>query len=249
MLVVGEEAVYLSHLPMFKGVDREGQLVTTPHRYQAILEVTFTQQGSAPQQDYAKDRQDHRTTTIYTLHPDTFVLPMLVSSEPQREPLRSFNALTIFRGHLERDDKVPILHDVEVNVKRMVHFREFDPKAEKPTQLEYLCFGKGRELFLAHLITASPDFDQILSIKTTDHQFTDEELSKGVPMVFPGTTNSAAERLKAKQQAIGEMKAGNLSVPRKIHVEVDREIYFEEGELRVPPDFNPTAEEKQAGFP
>jgi hypothetical protein len=250
MLVVGEKTVYLSHLPMFQEVDGQGQSATPmPHRYQAILEVTFTRQGSAPQQEYVQDRRNHRTTTIYTLNPETFVLPMLVSSEAQREPLRSFTANTIFRGHLERDDSIPILRDVEVRVKQVVHFREFEPGAEKPTQLEYLCFGKGQELFLAHVITAPPDFDQILSITITDHQFTDEELAKGVSLVFPGTTNSAAERLHAPQQVMGEIKTCNPPVPRKIHIEVERELYFEEGELRMPPDFQSTPEEERAGFP
>ena len=240
MLVVGEETVYLSHLPMFQ--EKGGPPM--PHRYQAILEVTF-----AKQEGYVKDRREHRTTKIYTLNPESFVLPELVSSEPQHKPLRSFKAKAIFRGHLERDDSVPILQDVEVSVKRVSHFREFDPKAKKSPQLAYLLFGKGQELFLAHLITAPPDFDQILAVKVTDHKFTNEELAKGVKVVFPGTTNAAASRLREKQRVAGEMKVDNVPAPKKIQVEVNREFYFEEGELRVPPDFKTTSAEKQAGFP
>jgi len=240
MLVVGEETVYLSHLPMFQ--EKGGPPM--PHRYQAILEVTF-----AKQEGYVKDRREHRTTKIYTLNPESFVLPELVSSEPQHKPLRSFKAKAIFRGHLERDDSVPILQDVEVSVKRVSHFREFDPKAKKSPQLAYLLFGKGQELFLAHLITVPPDFDQILAVKVTDHKFTNEELAKGVTVVFPGTTNAAASRLREKQRVAGEMKVDNVPAPKKIQVEVNREFYFEEGELRVPPDFKTTSAEKQAGFP
>src|SRR5262245_14753518 len=59
MLVVGEEIVYLSHLPMFQ---EEGE-PPMPHRYQVILEVTFAKQAS-----YVKDRQGHQTTNIYTLN-------------------------------------------------------------------------------------------------------------------------------------------------------------------------------------
>jgi hypothetical protein len=40
-----------------------------------------------------------------------------------------------------------------------------------------------------------------------------------------------------------------VPTPKKIQVEVNREFYFEEGELRLPPDFNTTSAEKQAGFP
>src|SRR5262245_35499072 len=139
MLVVGEKAVYLSHLPMFQ---EEGQ-PPMPHRYQAILAVTFTGQGNDPQRTYADDRQEHSTTKIYTFNPEKFVLPTLVSTEPQHAPLRSFQG-TIFRGHLEKGG-LPILQDVVVNVQ-VVHFREFDPHAQKPSQLEYFFFGKGQEL-------------------------------------------------------------------------------------------------------
>ena len=215
-----------------------------PHRYQAILEVTF-----AKQESYTKDRRKHRTTNIYTLNPEIFVLPELVSSGPQHKPRTSFNAKAIFRGHLERDDRVPILQDVEVSVKRAIHFREFDPKAEKSPQLEYLLFGKGQELFLTHVITAPPDFDQILAVKVTDHEFTNEELAKGIRVVFPRTMNATASRLSEKQRVVGEIKIDNRAAPKTIQVEVDREFYFEEGALRVPPDFKTTSAEKQAGFP
>jgi hypothetical protein len=134
-------------------------------------------------------------------------------------------------------------------VEQVVHFREFDPEADKPAHLEYLCFGKGQELFLAHVITTPPDFDQLLSITITDHQFTDEELAKGVAIVFPGTTNSAAERLHAAQQAVGEINTCNSPDVRKIHIDVESELYFEEGELRMPPDFQSTPEEERAEFP
>src|SRR6185369_13090055 len=59
MLVVGEQTVYLSHLPMFQ----EAGEPPMPHRYQAILEVTFTKQ-----EGYVKDRRGHPTTNIYTLN-------------------------------------------------------------------------------------------------------------------------------------------------------------------------------------
>jgi hypothetical protein len=42
MLMAGEETVYLSHLPMFQA---EGK-PPMPHRYQAILEVTFAKADS-----------------------------------------------------------------------------------------------------------------------------------------------------------------------------------------------------------
>jgi hypothetical protein len=102
---------------------------------------------------------------------------------------------------------------------------------------------------LAHLITAPPDFDQMLAVRVTEHEFTNEELAKGVRVVFPGTTIAAASRLREKQRLAGEMKVDNAPAPETIQVEVDREFYFEEGELRVPPNFLTASAEKQAGFP
>lgn len=236
MLIVGEETVYLSHLPMFQ---EEGQQ-PMPHRYQAILEVAI-----AKQDRYAKDRRDHAATRIYTLNPERFVLPRLVASDEQTKPLRSFKALAIFRGHLEREDRVRILRDVDVRVKNVVHFRELDGK--KSPRLEYLLFGKGQELFLAHLITAAPDFDHVVAVKVNGHTFTNAELSKGIPVVFPERTNDVASRLREKQLVSGEIAF--QAAAKKIQVEVGKEFYFEEGELRIPADFETTAAEKQAGFP
>jgi hypothetical protein len=70
-----------------------------------------------------------------------------------------------------------------------------------------------------------------------------------VHVVFPGTTNGAATRLKAQQQVVGEIQAHNVPGAKKIQVEIGPELYFEEGELTLPPDFKTTPEEKLAGFP
>src|SRR5205823_2964123 len=155
---------YLSHLPMFGA----------PHDYQGILEATFSKPGSEPLTDYFNDRK--RTgTKIYTLEPERFVLTRLAAADA---PMRSFKA-DIFRGHFERfanqraKEAARIARGVDVNVTTLVHFRQFDPKAAKLDQLEYLLFGKGAELFLAHFITRPPDFDQVLSVKAPDQKLSD----------------------------------------------------------------------------
>jgi hypothetical protein len=241
MLIVGEQTVFLSHLPTFE----------SPHDYQVLLEAAFAKPGSDPQADYFNDRKGKgKSTKIYTLEPDPFVLPRLAAAMPER----SFKA-NVYRGHFEKfpsqraKEGAQIAQNADVKVTRVIHFRKYDLTAAKPARLEYLLFGKGTELFLAHLITKPPDFDQILAVKITGHEFTNEELAKGVAVVFPGTTNAAASRLKEKQRLTGEMKVDNVPAPKKIQVEVNREFYFEEGELRLPPDFHTTSAEKQAGFP
>ena len=249
MLVIGEKTVYLSHLPMFQDPEdlKSQPPEIMPHRYQAIFEVAFDRQDK-----YVKDRQAPGAPKLYTLGPqEPFVLSELAPTGPDAKPARSFKA-KVLRGHLEKpgpDGKGAILRDVQVSVKRVVHFREFDPKAKRPARLEYLLFGKGGELFLAHLIVAPPDFDQLLSVKVTGHEFTDEELAQGVQVAFAGTANTPAARLKAKQQAVGEMTSGSPPSTAKLQIAVSGELFFEEGELRVPAVFGTTPEEKRAGFP
>ena len=250
MLLIGERTMYLSHLPMFqdpKKIQDPKKSEIMPHRYQAIFEVTFDQQDK-----YVRDHQAPGAPKFYTLGPkELFVLSELATPGPDAKTPRSFTA-KVLRGHLEKpspDGKGAILRDVRVRVTRVVHFREFDPKAKRPDRLEYLLFGKGGELFLAHLIVTPPDFDQVLSVKVKGHEFTDKELAKGVVVAFAGTTNTPAGRLKAKQQASGEMKSGSAPSLAKVQIEVSGELFFEEGELRVPAVFATTPEEKRAGFP
>lgn len=246
MLVIGEESTYLVHLPMFQDPEklksRPPRLM--PHRYQAILRATFVKPGeSDPQGTYAKDRRKHPQIGIYTIRPVEFVLPELVAATPRDK----FEA-DVFRNHFEDEGRpaaVEILSGVGVSVKRVVHFRELDPAAKKPERLEYLLFGQGDEIFMAHLLTAPPDFDQVLSVTLTDHPFTDDELEKGILLVLPETTNSAGQRLKAGQQATAMAQDG----AKKLQIRVGKEIYFEEGELRLPPVFDTTPAEQTAGFP
>jgi hypothetical protein len=221
MLIVGEQTVFLSHLALFH----------PPHNYQVILEGTFAKPGSDPQADYFNDRK--RTgTKIYTLEPEPFVLPRLAAAEP----LRSFKA-SIYRGHFERIkppralDAARIGEKVDVNVTRIIHFRKFDPTAAKPAQLEYLLFGKGAELFLAHVITKPPDFDHILSVKALNHKFTDGELSQGAPIVFPGKTNAVAKRIRGVEPVTGQTTGTGGAVPKTLQLQPGIEFYFEQGEF------------------
>jgi hypothetical protein len=216
MLFFGEKSIYLSHLPMFS---------MTVHRYQVILEVTLTKAGDDPQAAYVKDRRQHPATKFYTFVPDPFVLPELDPANPQRSSFKG----AIVRGHFERGGK-SINENVVANVTRVVHFRKFDPAAAGLPQLEYFLFGKNQELFLAHLITKPPDFDQIVPVAKTDQPFTDEALGQGVPITFPGKLNKPAQRIKASSQVIGQVKKADGS-PGQVKLQTKAELYFETGDL------------------
>lgn len=228
MAIIGEKTVFLSHLPMFM----------SPHDYQAILEVTFTNQGSDPQRVYAEDRKQHPHTKLYTFEPTrAFVLPDLFPPDPHHPPrLKSFPG-NIYRDHFERFDspqameQARIGRDVVANVTNVVHARKFAPGAQGLDQLEYILFGKGQERFVAHVITKPPDFDHLLSVQVAGPQLTDEELRHGVPITFPGRANTIEKRINANDHKLsGVIEVAGQPVP--VVIEPGVEYYFETGDLR-----------------
>jgi hypothetical protein len=249
MLVVGNETVFLSHLPMFKGLNEQATDYTSPHRYQVILEVNFTGNGKDVTDIYTKDRQGSPGTKMYTLNPEPLILARLFTPDVQNPALGSFKA-TVIHGHLERKPHHVIggLEDVVVTVKKVVHAQKFDPGATKPEKLRYFLFGKGEELFLAHVITKPPDFDQIVSVKVADHSFTNEELNREVNVIFPDRDNTASQRIKENQQAPGKFQVIGTPQSFESAVQAGIEYYFEEGELAMPATFDQTPEEAKAGF-
>ena len=247
MMVFGQSTMFLSHLPMFNKLNAQKTDYATPHRFQVILEASLTAPSGVPQQVYFEDRRSHPETRMYTLRPELFVLDTLFPPDATSEPLRSFPAQGVFRGHLERTGNVQILTGVIVSVQRVIYSHKFAVNDKRAAQLEYIVFGKGDELFAAHLITSPPDFDQILPVRITGRTFTAEELNLGVRISIPSRKNAATARLNRQDRVEGQAKAGVTPVAQ-VQVEAARELYFEEGELTIPPRFNQTAEEKRAGF-
>ena len=246
MLVVGSQTTFLSHLPMFSfpGFD-------SPHNYQVILEATFTDKDRDLTRTYFDDRKKNSTEKMYTLNPAAFVLPQV---DPKGLALKKFQGNAVFRGHLERGGE-SFIGDIngkspfDVNVVNVIHFHKFDTTI-KSRKLEYILFGKGQETFLAHLITAPPDFDQIISVKISGQSFTDDQLGRGMKVIiFPERANSAKKRLMENRSVGNRPVSGRLASGTNLRIEVLREFYFEEGELRTPPEFAPTPAEKAAGFP
>ena len=239
MMVVGQRAIYLSHLPMF---DSE-------HRFQVILEATLAKGGQGVSKVYVDDRRAHPDVRMYTLAPhDVFVLSRLFGTDPP--PRRSFRG-TLFRGHLERGGvQLDRLTGVEVTVKRVVYAQEIGSTAglAKSDTLDYLLFGTGTELFLAHRIAQPPDFDQIVGVKVSGHAFTSEELARGISVKVLDRANTPDRRLRAKDKvaAQGHVTGAHMFLP--LTVEATTEFYFEEGELASPPTPDPTPLEKAAGF-
>lgn len=225
MLLFGEDTLYLSHLPMFMSM----------HDRQVILEVTLTRGQDDVAELYRADRQDSGER-VYTLVPEPFPLHRL--GIDGAGALRSFKA-TVHRGHFEKAGNEVIARDVTVNVKNVVHFRQFDPEAGSGPELQYLLFGRGSELYLAHLISRAPDFDQIVPVASISHQFAAETLRHGLRLALPGRANEISERLRGQEQVTARVE---------LALETARELYLEEGELAEDVTFDATDEEMEAGF-
>ncbi len=201
MLLFGEERVFLSHLPMFH----------SPHDYQVILEAELDR---AAQSAYRRSRIASQET-VYTLVPETFVLPELVRSP------RPFRA-QLYRGHFERGGEL-IAGDVRVTLKEVLHFRRFDPKATRSREASYLLFGEGRDQYLAHLIEAKPDFDQVLRVRSAapverGGAKTLELKLKGAPATRP----LAAAALADFESALDA---------KRLRLRVESSLYLEHGDL------------------
>ena len=229
MLIVGEETIYVSHLPMWM----------RPHNFQVILEVTF-RGHDLPQARYVDDRKT-TGTRLYTLEPKKFDIKELAPTGPQHLPSRSSFQATIWRNHFEDHpvthpgQRFKIAQDAEVHVENVVYFQELDPQGPGLQDLEYVLFGKGQELFLAHVITKPPDFDQVLAVQVGDRPFTDEDLLQGVRVVFPGRANTISSKITEGEQLVGKARIVGQDAPGSIDlpVAVGIELYFETEDLAM----------------
>jgi hypothetical protein len=220
MLVVGLDAVFFYHLPMFM----------SPHDYQVILEGTLSQQGSDPQQTYREDRKSHPQTRVYTLAPVPFVLPDLFPPALKRKKIQG----DLFRGHFESPPEYPanpfeIGSGVDVTITNVVFAQKLLPLPAALTHLEYVLFGTSNELFLAHLLTKRGDFDQVVSAEIKGHQFSEDELRRGIRVQFSKKANTTTQRLAEGKAVSGSARV--LGKDLAIEVEPRVEFYMSERDL------------------
>jgi hypothetical protein len=224
MLLFGEETLYLSHLPMFM----------PPHNFQVILEVTLNDEAVGRLRDF---RAHFGRNGMYTFKPKEFHITDLISRHPGKPARTSFGG-TLFRSHFERGGESISKH-VKVHVTDVLYFQEIGAASTKGSELGYLLFGKGQEKFLVHRITAPPDFDHVVSVNVTGHefsaeethQFTQSETLRGVGVTFKGRPNRASERIKPGETLAGRSHAAGAHQFFDLQVEAVAEIYLEEGEL------------------
>ena len=206
MVVFGRDTVFMSHLAMFSMPE---------HAYQVILQTHLTGSDADPAQAYRDDRAHHPEVPFYTFDPIPFVLPDILPTAHRPAAATSFGGALI-RNHIEKKNPPPreIAGAVTVNVDNVVHGRQFDPHAELLTPLTYILFGRGKELFLAHLVTRAPDFDQLLQVTLTP-ELSADDLGRGLLVTVEGRRNMEGERLQPSEQpsaAIVQTATGPVNV-------------------------------------
>ena len=241
MALVGDRHIVLSHLPMFM----------PPHSAQAVLDATFVKDGRNVDGLYFADRASHPAVRFYTVQPESFAIQELFQPAPTQS-LRTHFRATVFRGHLEKGG-VPLesLQDIDVQVKRVVHARSLEGAATLPTLTYFLAGGDG-EFFLVHLLSAAPDFDQILSVTVSGGLPPTAELQRGLTVEVPVRANKLANRLQPKETVSVQGRVTGATQVLTLKVDVNAELYFEEGELSstkmTGKMFETTPAEKKAGF-
>jgi len=227
MLVFGGRSVYLSHLPMF---------MAPAHRYQLIMGVALDKAGTDQLPVIVSDRQK-TGTRMYSFTPTrNFVLTDLVTPNPEHPRIDSFPG-NVVRGHFESGHfEAPGEELVAGVVARVEHVFQFDKFADKPQallELQYFLFGRAGERFLAHVLTRPPDFDHVIGVKVTDHDFSDDELAQALRVSFMGRANSPDARLKVGEQVEASVQASGQQgqQPLTVHLELDEECYFETADL------------------
>jgi hypothetical protein len=223
MRIVGEQNIYLSHMGLFK---------SSCHDYQGIFEVAFEGLND-PQSQYLNAQKSKSNQNEFTLEPtEPFILPDLASGK-----LASFKA-SIFASQYEDIPKdirprEALDRNVTVKVKRVLYFRQFKPDATQPTSSEYLLFGSGiNEQLAAHLITAPPDFDQVVALKTT-LPLSNMELAKAVRLVLPNRPTPNANANLSQAIKLGEKPAVRVNGKEPNNfIEAGQQYFIETGDYQ-----------------
>lgn len=204
MLLFGERRLYLSHLPLFHA----------PHDYQLILAADLDG-GADPRGARTRYLDDRRRTqtAVYTFVPERFRLPDLAF---QRKAGAFRFRGEVVRGHFERGGT-----EIDRNVRvtpRVIFAEKLAPEG-KTSSDAWLLFGARDEAYVAHLVSAPPDFDQILAVEAPA-EVPDRELARGVRLTagIPGRPLSANAAVSV---TFADGRTTSLKVRNQIYLETD----------------------------
>ncbi|WP_405947842.1 hypothetical protein OG588_15760 [Streptomyces prunicolor] len=190
LVLLGTDTVYAVHMPTF----------TTPYDFQAVLRVT-------PDTDtYRTARKRYGTSALFTLSPRTLLLKDL-------EPGASFPA-DLYFGRFGREGE--LLGEVRVGIEERLYVGHPTEPTIEPAPLRYVLFGR-EQLYLAHVLTGPPDFDQVLTAQLAGEwlTLTGEQSSRTVTV--PGRPDDLTGRLRPGEQVTAE--GTELQVLAEVYLE------------------------------
>ena len=86
----------------------------------------------------------------------------------------------------------------------------------------------------------------MLAVTVTGVELTEKDLATDLHVAIPARKNLVSERLREHERVEATLRIGPPGSPTtKVQLETGLQFYFEEGELLVPPTFEPTTEEKK----
>lgn len=212
-LMLGQSISY--HLPVFMT-----DPWSHPHNFQVVLELALPPDAQAA---LAADQAAH-PDSIYTAVPPVFAQSSLVIDVPGHPRKDAFAELDVFRNHFERPDRVGIVR-APARIVRILHFRELAPDLPKPAELAYAAFGSSDGLFLAHMLSAPPDFDQVIKVEV-DSMPAEVDMTTGFSLSFAARSNKVEDRLEVGEEVSCATEGGDA-----ISLRVVAEPYCEVGEL------------------
>lgn len=176
-VMMGRETLFLDHLPMF-GMEN--------HRYQFLVQASIPDEAMAA---YLRASEENPDTPIIlgNLSTDLFTIPQAVVGE-----VTSFQA-DLFVGLPEDPETdTPLVHNVTVNLTRIVYVRHYAEQMAFPSSLTYLLFGRGQEAFLSHYQTKAPDFQHIVELAQVPEWLQSTSLEMGVLINFPTVSGATS---------------------------------------------------------
>ncbi|PYP82943.1 MAG: hypothetical protein DMF61_24780 [Blastocatellia bacterium AA13] len=214
-VMCGLETLFLCHLPMF---------YMENHRYQLILQVSIPEYAMA---HYAADRRKNPGTPYILGNVQTDLMTI-----PQMQNRQEVSFVSdIFRGLPNDPNKdKPLIHNVNVTINRIVHYRYFDFNMDYPTSLTYILFGAGTEAHLTHYITKQPDFDQVLDLAESPDWLDIQHLQASVPINIP----SLASQVYCSNPLVNPEYDVQLGGSGSYRIKIGRSYFFDTASLNNP---------------
>lgn len=157
--VFGEDRTYFSHYAMFSSI----------HAYQVVLEVELTDEANAAVRAF-RAGQPETGLSFSPSEPSDEVLPVRHDWVLPEETRPGRTITGDIHWVAEGDDWADpamrhfIARNVSARVIEVVRREMFYPDTLRAESLSYIVIGRGDDLYLAHVVTQDPDFDQILRI-------------------------------------------------------------------------------------